>query len=41
MRVLRILALISVLAFSVGFVGYLITRPAPGLHFTETRERAR
>lgn len=41
MKPLRILAMAAVLAFSVGFVGYLITRPAPGIHFTHVQEPPR
>lgn len=41
MKALRTLAMAAVLAFTVGFVGYLITRPSPGVHFAEIRDQAR
>lgn len=41
MRALRILGLVAALAFTVGFIGYLVTRPAPGLHFTHVQDPAR
>lgn len=41
MNALRILGLIAALAFTVGFVGYLVTRPWPGIHFVTVQDSSR